>query len=402
MTQPTDQNSSATDQNGERPPLGVSVANKLGAAVSSKSTQTRAPAMGLGGKITSLFGGPGSWRNTIAGLIVLAVVARIVLVGLQEQDINLAAVAFMYSTVATGIALLYYYGGLLSIAHGGLWGIGAYFAAILAMRHGWSMLPILVVAAIGCAIGATLLASISIRVVGSYFLIILFAVSEVIYGVMNTWTGLTAGAEGIVVTAKASLFGFKLDSNEHWYEATVVTLIIVLLVVQAVKRSRIGQRLKAIRDNRDLAVSVGVNVVSTHMIAFAITGAIAAVGGVYWGYFEGYVVPSQYSPTASIDFVLVVLLGGSAYLLGPTLGAIVLIFLPSVLHLSPLLGDAVIGAIFIAVILLSPSGLAGIFEQSFHWFLRKLSGGGTSAADLEERLETGLAADAVSRELGDV
>lgn len=376
------------------------LATKLRASATSTISRTRAPAQGLGPSIARIFGGPGSWRNTIGGVIVLFVVARIVLDYLSPQDTNLAAVVFIYSIVATGIALLYHYGGLLSIAHGGLWGIGAYFAAVLGQREGWPFIPVLIAAAIGCALGATLLASISIRVAGSYFLIILFAVSEVIYGVMNNWTSLTAGAEGIVVSVKPSLFGFKLNSNPHWYEVSLISLIVVLIVVQGVKKSRIGQRLKAIRDNRDLAVSVGVGVVNTHMIAFAITGAVAAVGGVYWGYFEGYVVPSQYSPTASIDFVLVVLLGGAAYLLGPTVGAIVVIFLPSVLHLAPLLGDAVIGAIFIAVILLSPSGLAGIFERSFHWALRGLSGTRSGGSD-EEALQAELAADAVSRGLQD-
>jgi branched-chain amino acid transport system permease protein len=369
-------------------------------AIARTAKQTTASPGGVGGAIARWFGGPGSWRNTITGLVFLVIAAWVVLsAGLPQQDVNLADVAFMYAIVGTGIALLYHYGGLLAIAHGSLWGIGAYFAAILAMRHGWPMLPILIVAAIGCALAAMLLASISLRVQGSYFIIVLFAVSEVVYGVMNNWTAVTAGAEGIVVTAPASIFGYHLNSNDHWYWATLVTLVIVLVITQAIKGSRIGQRLKAIRDNRNLAISVGVNVTRTHMIAFAITGAIAGISGVYWGYFEGYVVPSQYSTTASIDFVLVVLLGGSAYLLGPTIGSIVLIFLPSVLHLSPLLGDAVIGVIFIAVILLSPSGIAGIFERSFRWFINRLSGGGGPSPAPLEALETDLAADAATEEL---
>jgi ABC-type branched-subunit amino acid transport system permease subunit len=103
------------------------------------------------------------------------------------------------------------------------------------------------------------------------------------------------------------------------------------------------------------------------MASFAITGAMAGIAGVYWAYLEKYVVPSQFSATASISFVVVVLLGGSAYLLGPLLGAIVVIFLPSLLHLSPLLSNAMIGVIFIAVILLFPEGVVGLITRSLGW-----------------------------------
>lgn len=305
-----------------------------------------------------------SWPATIAQLAAVCVVAVVFAAsGVPPQYITLGVTVFIYATLASGIALLYHDGGLLSVAHGGLWGVGAYAASVLVTKENWALVPVILAAALIAGIAGMSLASISTRVAGSYFIIILFAVSEVIYGVMINWNALTNGAEGIVVATPASLFGYLITTNIQWYYVTLITLVVVLLLLRAIKQSRLGKHLRAIRDSRPLAMSVGISVARVHMASFAITGAMAGIAGVYWAYLEKYVVPSQFSATASINFVVVVLLGGSAYLLGPLLGAIVVIFLPSLLHLSPLLSDAMIGVIFIAVILLFPEGVVGLVTR---------------------------------------
>ena len=88
----------------------------------------------------------GSWRNTLFGLVFLGALARLILfTGFSQATLNLFNVVFIYAIAATGIAFLYSYGGLLSLAHGGLWGIGAYFAAVLAQNHHWSVWPVILV-----------------------------------------------------------------------------------------------------------------------------------------------------------------------------------------------------------------------------------------------------------------
>lgn len=353
---------------------------------------------GLGGFIARQLGEQGSWRATLIGLASLAILARLILfLNFNQATLNLLAVIFMYAIVATGMAFLYSYGGLLSIAHGALWGVGAYAVGYAAQHHGWSFFPVAILAMVMCGLLAGGLAGLSIRVEGSYFIIILFAMAQVIYGVMENWTAVTGGTDGTVITVRASVFGIVIDSNIRWYWLTAITLIITLLVVQAAKTSRLGQRMKAIRDNRALATSVGINIVRTHMLAFMMTGAIAGVSGVFWGYFEGYIYPDSFNATTIFEFVIIILLGGAAYLLGPTCGAVVLIFLPRWLHLAPLLGDAMIGVVFIVVILASPSGIAGIFERFFHFVLSRFAGERLEDPDV---LQSELATEAASEEIG--
>lgn len=314
-------------------------------------------------------------HGTVTGLASLALLAWLwPYFGLTESGLNLAAVAFTYSIVAAGIAFLYDYGGLLSVAHGSLWGMGAYFAAILCQQHGWSLLPAAGMAVAAAAAAAALLSVLSVRLRGSYFVIVLFAVSEVVEGIMINWVPVTGGNEGIVVSTPPSLFGHVIDSTMSWYAITAVTLIVVLLMLQVARKSSLGRQLRAIRDNRELAVSVGIRVGRVHMIAFALSGVFAGLGGVYWAFLQGYVVPSQYSPLAGITFLVIMLLGGSGYLLGSTIGAVVVIFLPQSLNLSPLMADAVIGAVFIVVILLSPRGIAGLLVSGFRRVTRTREG----------------------------
>ena len=343
-----------------------------------------------------------SWGATIAQLVVLCVVAVIFAAsGVPQQYITLGVTVFIYAILASGIGLLYHDGGLLSVAHGGLWGVGAYAAAVLATKENWPLIPVIVAAALIAGIAGMSLASISTRVTGSYFIIILFAVSEVIYGVMINWNSVTNGAEGIVLATPASLFGYQISTNIQWYYVTLITLVLVLLLLRAVKQSQLGQHLRAIRDSRPLAMSIGISVARVHMASFAITGAMAGIAGVYWAYLEKYVVPSQFSTTASITFVVVVLLGGSAYLLGPLLGSIVVIFLPSLLHLSPLLSDAMIGVIFIAVILLFPEGVVGLITRSLGWLTARTGVGRwpkPPAGEAEEAHQTTRPADEGLRE----
>ena len=132
--------------------------------------------------------GEASWAATIAGLVALTAVAVVFAAsGVPAQYITLGVTVFIYAILASGIALLYHDGGLLSVAHGGLWGVGAYTAAVLVTKYNWSLVPVILAAALTAGVVGMSLASISTRVAGSYFIIILFAVSEVIYGVMINW-----------------------------------------------------------------------------------------------------------------------------------------------------------------------------------------------------------------------
>ncbi|WP_213451327.1 branched-chain amino acid ABC transporter permease [Rhizomonospora bruguierae] len=300
-------------------------------------------------------------------LVVLAVVTVLMLllpaVGPSNRVLSLATLAAIYAIVTYGIALLFGTGGLLSIAHGGLWGIGAYTAALFAVRAGWSFLPVLVLSVVITAGAATLVALMSLRVRGHYFTIITFAVAEGIRALINAWTPVTAGTEGIVVVAPVRVFGFDIRSNADWYYIVVVSLAVVIALTRLVVVSRFGRRFAATRDNLDLAASVGIGVSRLRLLAFSLSGALAGLGGAYWAYSQTFVHGDQFGAAASIVFILCMLLGGARYTYGPLIGAVIVVFMPPLLALPPLLATAALGVVFILVILLTPGGLASLPER---------------------------------------
>ncbi len=384
--------SAQSPQSTQSPQSARSVQQRLRDVLAARSAATRANAFVAGQKV--------DWKYTVLAVVAVGIVGRLVLFDDPKQStLNLGVVAMIYAMVASGIALLYSYGGILSIVHGSLWGIGAYCAATLTVKRAWDPIPVTLFAIVVVAIIAAVLASISARLRGSYFVILLFAVAEVIEGIMINWTQVTDGPAGIIVPRRVNIFSVTISSNRDWYYVTLVSLMLSLLYLQAIKRSKLGQQLKAIRDNRDLAISVGINVPAVHMTGFAASGVLAGLGGVYWAFLQGYVVPSQYTPQATITFIVVMLLGGSAYLLGPTIGSVVVIFLPTVLGLGPLISNAVIGLIFIVIILVSPQGIVGIFVTEYKNLLNRLRGRSAApppsandheALDLESTATTGL------------
>ena len=324
------------------------------------------------------------------GLIVLGLIAS-ALPALHptNRTMALAILACIYALVTYGLAFLFGTGGLLSIAHGGLWGVGAYAAAILAMKHGWGFGQSVLAAIVVTALAATFVALLSLRVKGHYFTIITFAVAEGIRALINVWTSFTNGTEGIVVSKVAVLGGWRIGGVDDWYYLVLGTLVLVMAVYRMLVISPFGRRLAATRDNVDLASSVGIGVRGLRVIAFAFSGMLAGIGGAYWAFQQSYVQGDQFGATASITFLLVMLLGGAKYLYGPVIGAIIVVFLPPTFNLSPLLGQAALGVVFIIVILVAPGGIASIGDRLAHWRKRRRT---TPGFDVQTA-EPALAAD---------
>ncbi|WP_432839760.1 branched-chain amino acid ABC transporter permease [Dactylosporangium sp. CA-092794] len=303
------------------------------------------------------------WKS----LLVLAVLTVLALLlpaaGPSQRVLSLATLAGIYAIVTYGVAILYGTGGLLSIAHGGLWGIGAYSAALLVVDRGWGFLAVLGAAVVVTACFATAVALMSLRVKGHYFTIITFAVAEGIRALLNAWEPVTHGTEGIVVSAPVRIGGLEVSGNADWYTLVVISLAVVIALTRLVVVSPFGRRLAATRDNLDLAASVGIGVGSLRLAAFGFSGALAGVGGAYWAMSQSYVHGDQFGAGASIVFILCMLLGGAKYTYGPAIGALIVVFMPPLLALPPLAGTAALGVVFIIVIMVAPGGLAGLPDR---------------------------------------
>ncbi|WP_109793444.1 branched-chain amino acid ABC transporter permease [Minwuia thermotolerans] len=274
------------------------------------------------------------------------------------RAVHIAVLVCIYGILVYGLAFLYSAAGQLSVAHGALWGIGAYTAALVTLEWGWSFWASMPAAMVVAAIVAGLLGYPSLRVKGHYFLIASFAFAEIVRLVAVNWRGLTNGDTGLVITSSPEPLGpITLGSREEWYYFTLALLVVAIVVVAVLRRLPFGRRLAALRENEELARAAGVNTTRDKVAAFMFSGLFAGVAGTCWAYYGHYVNPHQFGINTAIELILMLLIGSVHFPLGPLVGVLVVICMPEVLGFSPTQNEIALGAIFIAIILLAPKGV---------------------------------------------
>ncbi len=327
------------------------------------------------------------FRSQVFTLAAWAVVLAVLpLLGLSNQFIQLLTLAFLLAIPAVGLSLLYGEGGDMSVACGALYGVGAYVAAIGAQEGVLTLWAAMPLGAIGAAIAATLIGLVALRIRGHYFLIVTFAFAELWRISTVNLKGITGGNQGILVLQPIELPGLgNVDSLAfNFYLALAMTVAAALLVV-LLRFAPFGRALRTVRENERLAASLGLNVARQRLLAFAISGALAGWAGVHYAYNLKHIGPDLFGAHVGIQIVLILLIGGARSVVGPLIGSIVFFMTPEVIHVDPVSTQILYGAVLIAIVLVSPEGLA---PGAAGWALRSLNRlrgvGRPSAGNLRE------------------
>lgn len=295
--------------------------------------------------------------------------------------LSLAVTATIYVVVANGLHIIFSYTGQLSLAQTALWGLGAYTAALLTIHYGWPTPVLIPAAALVAALGAIAIGIPALRTTGFSFAIVTFAFAEILRLVANNWTDLTQGSIGLTVfDAPTSLGPIQFDPLRHlsnFYYLTLGFAYLSLVCLWIIRQSKLGRSFIAIRENEGLARSMGINVYSHKLVAFALSGAFAGVAGVLFMYHQKHIDPGPLSPFGAfftIQFLLMILIGGRGSMLGPALGACVVVFGPEITNailgdvLTPARIQMVFGVGLATTVLTAPDGIAGQTRARFRSF----------------------------------
>jgi len=289
----------------------------------------------------------------------------------SDSSLSIATYMVILAIAGVGFWLTFRQAGVFSVASGALMGVGGYMAAYLLDRFNvnfWLQLP---AAAAAAGAVALVIGVIAIRTSASYFVILTLMLSELIILLFTNFTSVTNGSIGLVDSAPPSSLGpINFGGADAFYYLAFCLLAATTLFVFGVCRSRFGRRLISIRENTELARSLGVNVLRDKIAVFTLFGAISGVAGVMLFYYLHYITPATYDVPLTLDIVLIVLLGGATVWLGPMVGAAIFAFLPSLLSLSPVVAQLVYGCCLVAVIILMPTGVVGKFKGLYIslWF----------------------------------
>jgi branched-chain amino acid transport system permease protein len=276
----------------------------------------------------------------------------------------LASLVLVNAIVAIGLNLLSGYTHQLSFGHAGFLAVGAYTAAILGGHGGAVPAPLallgagLVTGAVGVALGIPCL-----RLEGLYLTMATLAFGFVVTEAILNLEGLTRGADGLPVP-DAWLGPWRLSTDAARYYLTAAVAAALAAAAVNLTRMRVGRALLAIRESEIAAEASGVPVAAWKTVAFALSAFYTGVAGGLFAYLVGHLSPDAFDVFLSVDFVVMIILGGLGSVPGSIAGAAVVTVLHDSLAAVQQYRPLIFGLILIACMLFMPGGIAGVFRRS--------------------------------------
>lgn len=296
----------------------------------------------------------GDSPSSAIGWSVTAVAFALLPFAIGESYVFLTVDFMIMSLFAMSYNLLLGQAGMLSFGHATYYGLGAYAVAVLQNKYGvpaWlgtAAAPV-VAMAVALAIGWF-----SVRVTGMYFAMLTLAFGQLVFTVVLGWYAFTGGDDGLPVT----LPDWMLSARYYYYFCLAIVAACIWLIHRIIK-SPFGVALGAIRDNRQRAAYIGLNVRRLELRVFVVAGAFAGIAGGLRAPLQQMAFPSLLNWSQSADPVLMALAGGIRTFVGPIVGAALFVFTNFAVtsHFEyPLL---VFGTLVLLIVLLLPSGIVG-------------------------------------------
>jgi branched-chain amino acid transport system permease protein len=272
--------------------------------------------------------------TTLPALIGIAVIVLLFLVPkfvTSTYALHIMILIFISVIMGTGWNILGGYAGQYSVGHAAYFGVGAYTTMVLlqyrqiAPWYGvWAGVAVAV--AVGLVIG-----SICFRLRGPYFVLASIAVAEIFRVSALNLTGLTNGAEGILITAIPLLkIGNSVItdfmSKVPFYYAGLVIALAALVATWLVQNSKLGYYFQAIREDQDAAHSLGINLTAYKNAALALSAIFTSLAGSLYGLYVGFIDPGTVlGLDLSVQIVMICIIGGIGTIFGPMIGAVVLV-----------------------------------------------------------------------------
>ncbi len=279
-----------------------------------------------------------------------------------------ASMMLVFAIAAAACNLLLGYTGVLSFAQAAFFGLGGYATGLM-MIHIWASAWAGLAA--GMAMGAVCACAVGVltyRRHGIYLIMITLACGQMAFFAINSFPELTGGENGLLNIPRPPVgmgpFAMPIDSPMAFYAFTAVVFLIALAVLRRIVASAFGRALRAIRDNENRARAVGYNVGLFKLTAFAISGAMTGLAGGL------YAMQLRLVPVSSVDFetaeliLIMTIVGGTAGLLGPVIGAIFMLALSEQLSRIWPHWPLVVGVLLVAVVLSRRDGLWAVGQHA--------------------------------------
>ncbi len=283
---------------------------------------------------------------------------------LSTYYLGLVVQMMIFALFAMSLDLLIGYTGMASLGHAAYFGIAAYATGLLALKLGWTVWLALPGALLLAALIATFFGLLALRTRGSYFLMITLALSQVVWGIAFGWRTLTGGDDGLPGVPRPALTAnWPLSDDVSFYYFTFLLSAVGALLLARIVASPFGYALRGIRESETRMLALGYNAHRYKLVAFVLAGTFAALAGSLYAYYNRFVSPDYLQVVRSAEVLLMVILGGAGTLVGPAIGAALIVLLENVVSAYTERWLIVVGVIYILVALFAPRGIVGLVRD---------------------------------------
>jgi branched-chain amino acid transport system permease protein len=302
-------------------------------------------------------------RSPVRWLPLAVLVASLALpLGFEQYKLYVATLVLVYIIMAIGLNLTLGYAGQISLAHAAFMSIGAYAVAILD-RRGVPFEGSLAVGAVIAFLLGIMVGFPALRVKHHFLAMVTLGFNVIVFLILRNWEWLTGGSLGIADIARPAWGRLAFRSDLGFYVYVVGWTGLVVASAYWLLHSRWGRAFRAIRENEMRAEVVGVNLRTYKLLAFAIGAGYAGIGGALFAPLVGYIDPNAFTLDRSIQFLMMVVIGGLGRFEGPFIGALVVTALPEALRSSEGLYLIIFSAAVILMVLFMPTGLVGLWDR---------------------------------------
>jgi branched-chain amino acid transport system permease protein len=299
------------------------------------------------------------WVGIGLGILILLILPLILRTYLSEVIDNVG----LYILMGLGLNIVVGFAGLLDLGYVAFFAIGAYTMALLtpsefglANLSFWTALPFSVLAAVaaGVILGVPVL-----RMRGDYLAIVTLGFGEIvrILVLSDFLAPLLGGAQGILKVPNPSIAGLEIVKPEHLYYLILAGCLLALFISWRLREARLGRQWMAVREDEDVAEAMGINLVRTKLLAFAIGAAFSGLSGAIFAAKLGSVYPHSMKLEVSIYVLCLIIVGGMGSLPGVIVGALFIMGLPELLREFAEYRMLMYGALLIVMMLSRPEGL---------------------------------------------
>lgn len=293
------------------------------------------------------------------GAVALFVAALATTYLLNGYELFVLSLVGLTALVGIGLNILFGLTGQISLGHVGFYALGAYTVAILTKDVGMSFWLALPLAGLLAGVAGTLLAVPAMRVRGPYLAMVTIAFGFIIEHAIAEWDSLTGGWNGIFGIPMPQLAG-------HAFDQQAMSMLVIVLVAAGLlfyaffRASRWGQAMRALQDSEIAAQSLGLNPIVLRTAAFFLSALITGIAGGVFAVISSFISPGSFPFLESILFLLVVMIGGTYTVLGPLVGALVVVLIPETLSWLGEYRFLFVGVLLLLVLRLAPQGLVGL------------------------------------------